>query len=305
MWKRVAASALVVALAALTLAAGASAAFRSAGEDSGLLPSMARKGFVVEACGLVQLVAPAIRPDPGRARRARRVGVADERAAARLGRRARAEARASTSVRRGVRPGTSGVRRGAVAHRGPHRRATHRFRHPAGGRPVRERFSDAAAAALPKRQAGLLLGMTDGDTALLDDEIAEDFRTTGLAHIVAVSGYNVAVFLAIVMVLARAVAPRSRWLRVAVAVPSLLFFVFLTGLEPSVLRASVSAGVAPLGRRDADDGPMRCARWRSRSSSCCWRHRSCCSTSGSSCRSARRSGSSCARGRSRSVSLGC
>jgi competence protein ComEC len=109
---------------------------------------------------------------------------------------------------------------------------------------VRTRFSGAARHALPKTQAGLLLGMTDGDTALLDDATAEDFRTTGLAHIVAVSGYNVAVFLALVLLFVRALVPRGRWLRVAIAMPSLLFFVFLTGLEPSVLRATLSAGVA-------------------------------------------------------------
>jgi competence protein ComEC len=86
--------------------------------------------------------------------------------------------------------------------------------------------------------------MTDGDVALIDDATTRDFRTTGLAHLVAVSGYNVAVFLALVMLFVRAIAPRGRWLRVALAVPALVVFAFLTGLEPSVLRATVSAGVA-------------------------------------------------------------
>lgn len=108
---------------------------------------------------------------------------------------------------------------------------------------VRRRFSDAARRALPDRQAGLLLGMTDGDTALLDPPTMEAFRTTGLAHLVAVSGANVAVLLALVMAAARTIVRRGRWLRVAVAVPPLAFFAFLTDLEPSVLRAIVTAGI--------------------------------------------------------------
>jgi competence protein ComEC len=245
LWKRAAASALVVALCALALAAAASAALRSAGEDSGLLPSMARKGFVVEACGVVQMSRPRSVQI-----RAERVELAES------AWRTNEPLRVSGRAARGIKPGEHVCAKGELvpprpgfdeapllsADRIGERRTGSLIRLAAAD--VRERFSDAAQAALPKRQAGLLLGMTDGDTALLDDEIAEDFRTTGLAHIVAVSGYNVAVFLAIVMVLARFLAPRSRWLRVAVAVPSLLFFVFLTGLEPSVLRASVSAGVA-------------------------------------------------------------
>jgi competence protein ComEC len=244
-WRRAVAAAVVTALVGLSLAAGASAAFRSAGEDSGLLPSMARKGFVVEACGLVKMARPR-----SVQMRAERIELAES------AWRTNEPLRVSGRAARAVKPGEHICAKGELVPPRPgfdeapllsadrigerHTGSVIRLAATA----VRERFSDAAQAALPKRQAGLLLGMTDGDTALIDDEVAEDFRTTGLAHIVAVSGYNVAVFLAIVMVLARAIAPRSRWVRVAVAVPSLLFFVFLTGLEPSVLRASVSAGVA-------------------------------------------------------------
>jgi competence protein ComEC len=109
---------------------------------------------------------------------------------------------------------------------------------------VRTSYSNVARRALPARQAGLLLGMTDGDTAMLDPATVDDFRATGLAHIVAVSGYNVAVFLTLVMLFVRRVVRRGRWLRVACVVPALVFFAFVTGLQPSVLRASVSAGVA-------------------------------------------------------------
>jgi competence protein ComEC len=49
-----------------------------------------------------------------------------------------------------------------------------------------------AAAPLPSGPRGLLPGLVDGDTSGLPPELAADFRTTGLTHIVAVSGDSVA-----------------------------------------------------------------------------------------------------------------
>jgi competence protein ComEC len=77
----------------------------------------------------------------------------------------------------------------------------------------------------------------------MDEATIEAFRTTGLAHLVAVSGSNVAVLLVLVMLVARRVS-RRRWMHVAIALPALLFFTFLTGLEASVLRAVVTASIA-------------------------------------------------------------
>ena len=237
--------AIAIALLALTLGAAASAALRTSGQASGMLPRLAAKEFVVEVCGNVQ------------SRRPRSVQVRAERVElAESAWTTNEPLRISGRVVRDVKPGEWVCAKGSLvpprdgfdeaplltAERVGERRTGSLLRLAAAV--VRERFARAASAALPRTHAGLLLGMTDGDTTLLDEQTAEHFRTTGLAHIVAVSGYNVAVFLAIVMVLARSVVRRGRYLRVAIALPTLVFFVFLTGLEPSVLRATVSAGIA-------------------------------------------------------------
>jgi competence protein ComEC len=98
----------------------------------------------------------------------------------------------------------------------------------------------------PKRQGGLLMGLALGDTSMLDPGDEQHFRATGLGHLLAVSGQNVAMVLAPVLGLAilLRLSPLARFLLCGFTV---LFFVVLTGAEPSVLRAGVMALLMLLG----------------------------------------------------------
>ncbi len=238
-------AALVSVLVALGSGAGASAAWRSAGESEAILPALAEREVLAEACGVVRL------------RRARSVEIQAEVVESGGGAwRTHEPLRVSGPKARKLLPGERICARGPLVPPRPGRDgaplvAARDLGNTEGGSPirlaaasVRREFSQAAQRALPRTQAGLLLGMTDGDVELVDEKTMETFRTTGLAHLVAVSGSNVAVVLVIVMLASRALIPRGRWLRVAVAVPVLVFFAFLTGLEASVLRAVFTAGVA-------------------------------------------------------------
>jgi competence protein ComEC len=49
----------------------------------------------------------------------------------------------------------------------------------------------SACAPLPDEPGGLLPGLVVGDTSQLPASVAEDFRATGMTHLVAVSGANV------------------------------------------------------------------------------------------------------------------
>jgi competence protein ComEC len=102
------------------------------------------------------------------------------------------------------------------------------------------------ASRLPPRQAGLLLGVTIGDTSRLDPAVEDDFRTTGLTHLLAVSGENLALFLgAVAFALRRARAGR----RVSIVLlgAALVSFVAITRFEPSIMRAGVMAMVGLAG----------------------------------------------------------
>jgi len=102
-----------------------------------------------------------------------------------------------------------------------------------------------AAAVLPEGPRGLLPGLVDGDVSGLDPALADDFKTSGLSHLTAVSGTNVAIVAGAVLLLLRAltVGPRASAMLAGAAIAG---FVVLARPSPSVLRAAVMGGLALL-----------------------------------------------------------
>jgi competence protein ComEC len=98
----------------------------------------------------------------------------------------------------------------------------------------------------PPKEAGLLLGLVLGDDSRLDPGLARDFHATGLGHLLVVSGENVAMVLAPIIALA-AWAGLTRWPRFLLCMGTVVFFVVLTGAEPSVMRAGVMATLTLVG----------------------------------------------------------
>ncbi|HEY0698887.1 MAG TPA: ComEC/Rec2 family competence protein, partial [Micromonospora sp.] len=102
-----------------------------------------------------------------------------------------------------------------------------------------------ACAPLPDEPGGLLPGLVVGDTSRLDPAVEDDFQTTGMTHLNAVSGSNVAIVVGLVLLLAR-------WLRAgpglsaAICAVALFGFVILVRPSPSVVRAAVMGAVGLL-----------------------------------------------------------
>jgi competence protein ComEC len=93
---------------------------------------------------------------------------------------------------------------------------------------------------------GLVSGLLMGDTDRIPSMHMENLRRAGLAHFVAVSGSNVALFLGVLWVLGAplSIHPRTRAL---LGFVGLAVFVVMTRWEPSVVRASVMAAVPLTG----------------------------------------------------------
>jgi competence protein ComEC len=95
----------------------------------------------------------------------------------------------------------------------------------------------------PEAVRGLVPALVMGDDAGLPAEVNDDFRTTGLTHLAAVSGTNLTLLLAFVVPLARILGVRARGLT-AVGLLTVVIFVVLARPQPSVLRAAAMGLVA-------------------------------------------------------------
>jgi len=103
---------------------------------------------------------------------------------------------------------------------------------------VRRRAEDGLERGLPGREAALLRGMVLGQDEQLAEEVRDEFRASGLAHLLAVSGQNV-MLLAVLALGAGAVAGLRRRPRLLLALGLVVLYVPLTGAGPSVQRAGV------------------------------------------------------------------
>ncbi|WP_199037190.1 ComEC/Rec2 family competence protein [Glycomyces salinus] len=113
----------------------------------------------------------------------------------------------------------------------PHRFAAH----------VRERAA-LAASAVPQPESGLIPALAVGDTSGMDPTLESDFRSTGLVHLVVVSGYHVGLVVGTVLGVATALRA-GPGVRVAIGAAAVAGIVVVVGPQPSVLRAAVMAGM--------------------------------------------------------------
>jgi competence protein ComEC len=100
---------------------------------------------------------------------------------------------------------------------------------------------ERGAAGLPPPDAALLRGLVIGDDREQPQEMIERFRASGLSHLTAVSGQNIAFVLAAAAPLLTRLRPWWRW---AATVGLVGWFVVVTRFEPSVVRAGVMAGLS-------------------------------------------------------------
>src|SRR3954451_23968273 len=108
---------------------------------------------------------------------------------------------------------------------------------------IRAGFADAARTALPADQAAMLPALVLGDTSTLTLQTTEAFRAAGLTHLTAVSGANVTIVCAAVLMTAALLGPR---LAVGLAALALVAYVIVVQPSASVLRAAVMGAITLL-----------------------------------------------------------
>ena len=110
---------------------------------------------------------------------------------------------------------------------------------------VRDGAGDALRMALPEPEAGLAAGILIGLRERVDRALAADFATAGVSHVVAISGWNIAIVAALVGTMLRGRPRRVVGLATGGVI---LAYVIAAGASPSVVRAAVMAGVVLVAR---------------------------------------------------------
>ncbi len=147
-------------------------------------------------------------------------------------------------------PSATRIRRAFVAGRLSLARSEPVARQPAlhlrAANTLRDRVLEVVQPAGSESRA-LLAGFLIGDTSELSDTSVDLMRRAGLTHFVAVSGSNVALFLLLWWLLLGPLGLRG-WPRTLGGLAGLAIFAAMTRWEPSVIRASLAAGVLLVGR---------------------------------------------------------
>lgn len=104
---------------------------------------------------------------------------------------------------------------------------------------------------LPDPQAAFLAGILLGDESNITTELADAFRLTNTAHLIAISGANIAVIVALLMLLARLLPRRlaGRLGTLLVTVCGVSLYTIFVGAEPSVVRAAIMTTFVLLAER--------------------------------------------------------
>lgn len=91
------------------------------------------------------------------------------------------------------------------------------------------------------KYASLAYSVLIGDRAGLDDEIENNLKVTGVAHIVAVSGLHVGFLVVLMIGFCRLCRIKKGWLQLILVSFVLIFYCLLCNLTPSVTRATIMA----------------------------------------------------------------
>lgn len=125
----------------------------------------------------------------------------------------------------------------------------------------KQQFLNQIKLVIPEPAVGLGAGLLLGVKSSLGEEIEEAFRTTGIIHIVVLSGANIMLIVIFLMyTLAFVVSVRTR---AFIGILSIILFALMVGFSATVVRASIMAvlimSALLLGRRYAIMRALFCA----------------------------------------------
>lgn len=111
---------------------------------------------------------------------------------------------------------------------------------------LRKNINVAIAGYVDSRYSGFLNAILTGQRSGLDSSVMDDFIKTGTVHVIAISGLNIALIAGMFMFIFKLAGIKRRYSLLLASV-FLIFYCFLAGAAPPVVRATVMFVIAALG----------------------------------------------------------
>ncbi|MCA0452467.1 MAG: ComEC/Rec2 family competence protein [Chloroflexi bacterium] len=106
--------------------------------------------------------------------------------------------------------------------------------------------ADFIGRSLPEPAAGLLTGILLGDARGLSPDVSDAFSAVGASHIIAISGFNMAILSGVVMGLLKQTKVRPRAAGV-IGIAVIVVYTILVGASPAVVRAAIMSSMLVIG----------------------------------------------------------
>lgn len=111
----------------------------------------------------------------------------------------------------------------------------------------RSSVKEALLGNMSERNAYIAYAVLFGDQSGIDDEVDEVYRNSGIVHVLTVSGLHIAFIVGALMLLLK-LFKGNKFLSLTIISIVLLFYCYLCGFTPSVVRATIMAIVLLLSR---------------------------------------------------------
>ncbi|MGJ3238449.1 MAG: ComEC/Rec2 family competence protein [Anaerolineae bacterium] len=118
---------------------------------------------------------------------------------------------------------------------------------------VKHHLMTLIESAMPDPEASLLKGILLGNERGIDPQLAEDFTRVGASHVIAISGFNMAIIAGLVMGLLEKPFRKRKWIATLIGITVVTIYTLLVGANAAVVRAAIMSSllvIAPqLNRR--------------------------------------------------------
>lgn len=104
---------------------------------------------------------------------------------------------------------------------------------------IKYKIEETFTKFLPNDYAGIINGMLNGDTKNVSEDILNDFKNSGVTHLLAVSGSNIAYIVIFLTVIFNKIF--GKHFSYYIILGSIIIFIFVSGSSASVVRAGVMA----------------------------------------------------------------